>query len=157
MRMITRRFSLKLLAISLLSLVPGLQKPGKGATASLPPPEIPLENRLREVLQGRNPVAGKVKLIINSIIEDGGFVPVGIEFDELLSGSDPLESLSLTVDDNPDPLILTVRPNPRHGVGSFHTRIRMRKSSRVAVYAATRNGMVYFAEKKITVTAGGCN
>lgn len=155
--MFSRRHSLKLLVLSLVAAFAGLPKKALSANAPLPPPDISLNKRLQEILKGRKPIAGKIKLRINPIIEDGSIVPLKIDFAALFSDADPLASIDLIVDKNPDPLIFSVQPNPDYAAGLFHTRIRMRQSSRVAVYASTQGGQLYFMEQEVSVTAGGCN
>ena len=154
--MLSRRWVLKWILASIPVMAGGIPKSARAASATLPPPEIPLDKRLSEIVKGKNPVKGKIKLLINPIIEDGSVAPLKIEFDALLSDPDILTTIDLIVDKNPDPLIFTLRPHPEHTAGFFHTRIRMRESSRVAVYASMKSGKVYYEDLDVAVTAGGC-
>jgi len=151
----SRRGLLRVLGLSLLAMISGTERLLRAATK--PPAEVPLAQRLEEVLKGRRPQAGGLKLDIPTVAEDGSVVPTTLHFGELMQSTGHLQKVSLIVDNNPDPLILTIpTPSPHLG-GSLFTRIRMRKSSRVALYAETKDGKLYVAEKNVQVTAGGCS
>ncbi|MDH5753581.1 MAG: thiosulfate oxidation carrier protein SoxY [Deltaproteobacteria bacterium] len=121
-----------------------------------PPPEIPLQKRLDEILSGAKGSSGLVKMEIADLAEDGSVVPIGVKLD--LSSSDyaKVDSVYLIADKNPDPLLASFKINPAHGVSMLETRIRLRETTRVAAYCRTSDGKVFMAEAKVEVTAGGC-
>ena len=157
MSSLTRRKVIYSMAVVVATAVLGVcKKITRAIPQQIPPADISLHKRLGEVLRGRTPVPGKIHLKIPAIVEDGSVVPVTIQFGELLSAPEQTEQIALVVDNNPDPLILTIRPKAHIETDFLFTRIRMRKSSRVAVYASTGGGRVYMDQAQVQVTSGGC-
>ena len=84
------------------------------------------------------------------IAENGAVVPVGCA--STLPG---VKRLMLLVEKNPNALAAafdvtdSVEPN-------FKTRVKMGQSSNVFAVAMTGDGKVFFAQKEIKVTLGGC-
>ena len=153
----TRRRFVKTTLVFISALATGLTgKFARTEAASKPPLEVPLDFRLDEILNGKRPEKGKISLKIPPLVEDGSIVPTEISFKDIDAASLKGATISLIVDKNPDPLIFTFYPNPALGITSIATRIRMRESSRAAVYALTSDGRVYMDEVRVEVTAGGC-
>ncbi len=101
-------------------------------------------------LYGHPPQASEqVVLKTPEIAENGAVVPVTVSTD-----IDGVESISVYVEGNPNPLAATFELTP-YAVASVSTRIKMGKTSNVvaAVYA---KGRVYTATQEVKVTIGGC-
>ena len=90
-----------------------------------------------------------VKLRTPDIAENGAVVPVTVATD--ISG---VESISLLVDENPNPLSASFTLSP-DAVADISFRIKMGKSSTVRALVKTSN-KVYMATSEVKVTIGGC-
>ena len=97
------------------------------------------------------PVDSKdVTLIGPDIAENGAVVPVGVS--TALPGA---KRLLLLVEKNPN--VLAAAFDVSDAVdANFSTRVKMGQSSNVYAVALMRDGKVFFAQKEIKVTLGGC-
>ncbi len=83
------------------------------------------------------------------IAENGAVVPVTVS--TTLSG---IESISLFVEQNPNPLAATFNLAP-NTLGNISTRVKMGKTSNV-IAVVKAGGKMYSARKEVKVTIGGC-
>ncbi len=83
------------------------------------------------------------------IAEDSSKVPI-----QVYAPVDGVQKISLLIEANPAPLISVVHIDDRTEP-YISIRAKMRETSRVTAIVHTANG-VFRAERKITVTAGGC-
>ena len=97
------------------------------------------------------PVASKdVTVTAPDIAENGAVVPVGAA--TALPG---VKRLLILVEKNP--AVLTAMFEPSEAVeANFSTRVKMGQSSNVIAVALMNDGKVWFAQKEVKVTLGGC-
>ena len=102
-------------------------------------------------LGGGAPMASKdVTITGPDIAENGAVVPVGAS--TTLAG---VKQLALMVEKNPNALAAVF--NVTDAVEpSVSTRVKMGQSSNVFAVAIMNDGKVYYAQKEIKVTLGGC-
>jgi sulfur-oxidizing protein SoxY len=104
-----------------------------------------------KALGGSAPVESKeVSVSGPDIAENGAVVPVGCS--TTLAGA---KRLMLLVEKNPS--VLAAVFDLGDGVdASFNTRVKMGQSSNVMAVAVMADGKVFYAQKEIKVTLGGC-
>ncbi len=136
---------------------PGKRAEAAAELAPVPPPIYTLEERLDPFLAGREAIAERVSLDIPAIAEDGSVVPVEISLDSPMTEADHLRALWLFVDNNPDPLIFSVKLHPSLGGSRWKMKIRMRESSRVRAIAEMNDGKLYLGEAEVEVQISGCD
>ena len=90
-----------------------------------------------------------IKLKAPDIAENGAVVPVSVSSD--LAN---VESISILVDGNPNPLASTFELS-ENSVADVSTRIKMGKTSNV-IALVKADGKVYKAVQEVKVTIGGC-
>ncbi|PCH52372.1 MAG: thiosulfate oxidation carrier protein SoxY [Cellvibrionales bacterium] len=90
-----------------------------------------------------------VKLRTPDIAENGAVVPVSIS-----TKIEGVESISLVVDENPNPLSASFNLTP-DTVADISFRVKMGKSSTVRALVKTSD-KVYMATREVKVTIGGC-
>ena len=97
------------------------------------------------------PVASKdVTVTAPDIAENGAVVPVGAA--TALPG---VKRLLILVEKNP--AVLAAMFEPSEAVeANFSTRVKMGQSSNVIAVALMNDGKVWFAQKEVKVTLGGC-
>jgi len=91
----------------------------------------------------------EVKLKVPKIAENGGAVPVSVKTD---MGN--VESISIFVKDNPQPLTATFQI-PTGTLADVSTRIRLAQTSTVTVVIKA-GGKLYSQSQEVKVTIGGC-
>jgi sulfur-oxidizing protein SoxY len=124
--------------------------------AKEPPPDHTLEERLTPILAGRTPKMERVTLTLPEIAEDGAVVPVGIAVDSPMTEKNYVKTVYLIVDNNPDPLIFTIKAFPALGAAEWQSKIRMAGPSPVRALAEMNDGTLYGAQVEIHVNKGGC-
>lgn len=83
---------------------------------------------------------------------DAALVPVSIE----LSGTQPIKSVWLVIDNNPGPLAGHFKFGPQADPRSIKTRVRVNEYTFVHAVAETSDGTLYSTEKFVKA-AGGCS
>ncbi|HOP22071.1 MAG TPA: thiosulfate oxidation carrier protein SoxY [Gammaproteobacteria bacterium] len=91
----------------------------------------------------------KISLVAPEIAENGAVVPVQVS-----STLDDIESISLFVEKNPNPMTAEFKMFP--GLEpDFKVRVRMGETSKV-IAVVKAGGKAYTAESEVKVTIGGC-
>jgi len=99
---------------------------------------------------------GTVVLDAPQTAEDAGIVPITVRIPP--SVTQPLKSMTLIIDKNPNPVVATLRFGPAAGSGgerSLSTRVRVDTFSHVRAIVETEDGTLHMATKFVQA-AGGC-
>jgi sulfur-oxidizing protein SoxY len=99
---------------------------------------------------------GLVVLETPSKVEDAALVPLTVRIPPSVRGK--IKSLTLFIDNNPDPKVATLNFGPAAGTGgerSFSTRVRVDNFSHVRAILETEDGSLHMT-KKFLAAAGGC-
>ena len=108
--------------------------PAAGAT------EEAMSEAIRD-LTGEAPLsAGKVKLELPSIVENGNTVPLTVSVESPMTEADHVESIHIFNQKNPQPYVAVFHLGPRAGKASVATRIRLADSQRVVAIARLADG-----------------
>jgi sulfur-oxidizing protein SoxY len=100
---------------------------------------------------GQTPVANAGVVISGpDIAENGAVVPVGCS--TTLAG---VKRLAILVEKNPNALAASFDVSDAVEA-TFNTRVKMGQSSNVYAVALMNDGKVFFAQKEVKVTLGGC-
>ena len=108
-----------------------------------------LQKTLEDLLQGRDPIEGKVSLTVPGIAENGAQVRVSVKTD-----LPDVETISLLVEKNPVPLTSQFIMN-RYSKPAVAINLKVRETSRV-IALVKADGKFYIAGSEVRVTAGGC-
>lgn len=90
-----------------------------------------------------------IRIEMHETIEDGSVVPIKIQ-----ANLPNLESITILVEKNPNPLIAIFHLNPLC-TGSIETRIKVGEPSMLTVIAKS-DGQLFSAKKMVNVILGGC-
>ncbi len=99
---------------------------------------------------------GMIVLETPAKVEDAALVPLTVRIPPHVKGQ--LKSLSLFIDNNPDPKVATLAFGPAAGSGgerSFSTRVRVDNFSHVRAVLETEDGSLHMTTKFLAA-AGGC-
>ncbi len=113
---------------------------------------------LRQQAFGDRPIQedGMVVLEAPQKVEDAALVPLTVRIPPSVKGK--LKSLTLFIDNNPDPKVAKLTFGPAQGTGgerSFATRVRVDNFSYARVVLETEDGSLHMATKFLAA-AGGC-
>ena len=114
------------------------------------------EDMMKEAIGGATPVAGKVKVDLPEIAENGNTVPYKIHVESPMSEKDYVKSLHVYATGNPGPQIIDAMFTPLSGKAYVKSRMRLAKTQDVVVVALMSDGKAYMGKTTVKVTIGGC-
>jgi len=106
---------------------------------------------------GEAPVrAGKVKLDIPPLVENGNTVPMTVSVASPMTAEDHVKSIHVFNEKNPQPNIGNFHLGPRAGRAQVATRIRLADSQKVVAIARLSDGSFWSATVDVVVTLAAC-
>ncbi len=148
MQYINRREALAVgAAIAATAVVPSL------ARAQAP-------NNAAQVIEGftggKAPGAGKIKLELPDVAENGSSVPLTFTVDSPMTDASYVSEVIVVSEGNPNALIATLLFTPLAGKAEAAVRIRLATTQNVVVVAKMNDGATFVEKKQVKVTIGGC-
>src|SRR5215475_3833903 len=115
-----------------------------------------LSSAIRNVV-GEAPVkAGKVKLDIPPLVENGNTVPMTVSVASPMTADDHVKSIHIFNEKNPQPNIGNFLLGPHAGRAQISTRIRLADSQKVVAIARLSDGSFWSATADVVVTLAAC-
>ena len=106
---------------------------------------------------GEAPVqAGKVKLDIPPLVENGNTVPMTVSVDSPMTAEDHVRSIHVFNEKNPQPNIGNFYLNPSSGRAQISTRIRLADTQKVIAIARLSDDSFWQVTADIVVTLAAC-
>ncbi len=100
--------------------------------------------------------AGKIKLDLPTIAENGLVVPMNFEVESPMTEKDYVKSVHFFADGNPNPQVANFHFTPLSPKASAQVRIRLAQTQSIIAVAEMSDGKLYTAKKEVKVTIGGC-
>src|SRR5262245_28388977 len=100
--------------------------------------------------------AGKVKLDIPPLVENGNTVPCTVTVESAMTAADHVKAIHIFAEKNPQPYVIGVALGPRAGRASVSTRIRLRDTQNVLAVAELSDGTFWSDRANVIVTIGAC-
>jgi sulfur-oxidizing protein SoxY len=100
--------------------------------------------------------AGRVKLDIPPLVENGNVVPCTVTVESPMTAADHVKAIHVFAEKNPQPYVISVALGPRAGRASVSTRIRLRDSQTVLAVAEMSDGTFWSGTASVTVTISAC-
>jgi len=108
-------------------------------------------------LYGDKPMAaGRIRLDVPEIAENGLVVPVNVEVESPMTEADHVKSVHIYADGNPLPGIVSYSFTPACGKASAAARMRLAQTQNIVCVAEMSNGALHMAKANVKVTIGGC-
>ncbi|MBI3706269.1 MAG: thiosulfate oxidation carrier protein SoxY [Proteobacteria bacterium] len=111
---------------------------------------------LNKAVGGKQPQAGKVRIRMPEIAENGNTVPITVAVDSPMTGQDFVKAVHVVTDNNPRPELMSVFFTPLSGKAEVSTRIRLAQTMNVIAYAEMSDGSLWSGRAEAKVTIGGC-
>lgn len=143
---LSRRQVLRAVAAGTIVLVPGL---------ALASPEQVAEE-VKKLFPGKTPVAGKIKLDLPTIAENGLVVPVNFEVESPMTEQDYVKSVHFFAEGNPNPQVASFFFTAMLPKAAAQFRIRLAQTQGIVAFAEMSDGKVYTTRREVKVTIGGC-
>lgn len=100
--------------------------------------------------------AGRVKLDIPPLVENGNAIGVTVEVESPMRADDLVRRIALFNEKNPQADIAVFRLGPRAGRARIATRIRLATSQTIVAVAEMSDGSFWSSEASIVVTLAAC-
>lgn len=122
--------------------------------ASATPEKVAEE--IKKLFGDKKPEAGKIKLDLPSIAENGLVVPLAFEVESPMTAADYVKSVHIFAEGNPSVGVAAFHFTPMSPKAAGAIRIRLAKSQDIVAVAEMSNGAIYTVRKEVKVTIGGC-
>ncbi|MDB5636408.1 MAG: sulfur oxidation protein SoxY [Bradyrhizobium sp.] len=100
--------------------------------------------------------AGKVKLDVPPLVENGNTVPMTVSVTSPMTAEDHVRSIHVFVEKNPQPNVGNFVLGPRAGRTQVSTRIRLADSQKVVAIAKLSDGSFWSVSADVVVTLAAC-
>jgi sulfur-oxidizing protein SoxY len=132
-----------------------------GAQAQLPPNiaalrRAALEEAVRKVTGGAQPRAGRVKLDLPPLIDNGNAVPLSVTVESPMTPADHVRAIHVFTEKNPQPNVLNAQFGPRAGRARIATRVRIADTGTVVALAQMSDGTFWSDSVSVVVTLSAC-
>ena len=130
-------------------VVVALVRPARAATERL-------EAAIR-AFAGEAPIgAGRVRLEVPPLVENGNAVPLTVSVDSPMTTDDRVRSIAVFNERNPQPNVITALFGPRAGRAELSTRIRLSTSQRLVAVSEMSDGSFWSDSAQVVVTLAAC-
>lgn len=142
-----------------LAVASGLAAAALAPAARAQMTRTPLNNMpeaIRKVVGNATVRAGKVKLNVPPLVENGHLVPLTVSVDSPMTEKDHVKAIHVFTERNPLPEMVTVRLGPRAGRAQVSTRVRMADTQNVVAIAELSDGSFWSDSAHLIVTLAAC-
>ena len=115
-----------------------------------------MQDAIRKVVGTAQVSAGRVKLDVPPLVENGSTVPLGISIESPMTVADHVQAIHVFTEKNPQPDVVSFRFGPRAGRASVSTRIRLADTQTVVAIAQLSDGSFWSARADVVVTLAAC-
>lgn len=105
---------------------------------------------------GAAPTAGRVKLDVAALVDNGNAVPVTVSVESPMSATDHVTAIAIFNERNPQTDVATFTLGPRAGKAQVATRIRMATSQKLTAVARMSDGSFWSSSADVIVTLAAC-
>lgn len=130
-----------------------LQLAGAGAANATPET---MAAAIHAVTGGAVVNAGRIKLDIPPLVENGNTVPVTVSVSSPMTPADHVRSVHVFNEKNPQPNVANFHLGPRSGRAQVSTRIRLADTQRIVAVARLSDGSFWSASADVVVTLAAC-
>ena len=100
--------------------------------------------------------AGRVKLDVPPLVENGNTVPLTVSVTSPMTAEDHVKSIHVFVEKNPQPNVGNFVLGARAGRAQLSTRIRLADSQKIVAVAKMSDGSFWSATADVVVTLAAC-
>jgi sulfur-oxidizing protein SoxY len=115
-----------------------------------------MQDAIRDFIGGAAVRAGRVKLDIPPLVENGNSVPLAITVESPMTEGDFVKTIAVFNEKNPQPNIGVFHLGPRSGRAFVSTRIRLGDSQNITAIAQMSDGSFWSGSVELIVTLPAC-
>lgn len=115
-----------------------------------------MQDAIRDFIGGAAVRAGRVKMDIPPLVENGNSVPLGITVESPMTDGDFVKAIAVFNEKNPQPNVAIFHLSPRSGRAFVSTRIRLGDSQNITAIAQMSDGSFWSGSVELIVTLPAC-
>ena len=115
-----------------------------------------MQDAIRTVVGSARVTAGRVKLELPPLSENGNAVPLTVSIESAMTERDHVKAIHVFTEKNPQPDVVSFRFGPRAGRASVATRIRLADTQTVMAIAELSDGSFWSGSASVVVTLAAC-
>jgi sulfur-oxidizing protein SoxY len=115
-----------------------------------------MEEAIRKVVGSARVNAGKVKVELPPLSENGNAVPLAVSVESPMTEADHVRAIHVFTEKNPQPEVASFRLGPRAGRATVGTRIRLADTQTVVAISELSDGSFWSASATVVVTLAAC-
>lgn len=115
-----------------------------------------MQQAIAKVVGSARVSAGRVKLELPPLSENGNVVPLAVSVESPMTADDHVRAIHVFTEKNPQPDVASFRFGPRAGRASVATRIRLADTQSVMAIAELSDGSFWSASAAVVVTLAAC-
>lgn len=115
-----------------------------------------LEEALRKVSGGKEIRAGRVKLDVPPLVDNGNTVPISVAVESPMSAADHVKTITVLTEKNPQPYVVRAHLGPRAGRAGISVRGRIADTGNVIAIAEMSDGTYWSDTISVVVTLSAC-
>lgn len=121
-------------------------------------PDIPraTQEAIAEVTKGVQVSAGRVRVTMPKLAENGRSVPFTLAVESPMSETDYVRTVHVFAGKNPIPTVARFHFAPQSGDAYVKTRVRLADTQHVVALAEMSDGSFWTGQTHVVVTLGGC-
>jgi sulfur-oxidizing protein SoxY len=115
-----------------------------------------MQDAIRKVVGSARVNAGRVKLDLPPLSENGNAVPLTVSVESAMTPADHVKAIHFFNEKNPQPDVVSFHLGPRAGRATVSTRIRLADTQTVVAIAELSDGSFWSARAAVVVTLAAC-
>lgn len=115
-----------------------------------------MQDAIRKVAGAATITAGRVKLELPPLSENGNAVPLAVRVESPMTEKDHVKAVHVFTEKNPQPDVVSFHLGPRAGRATVATRIRLADSQTVIAVAELSDGSFWSDRASVVVTLAAC-
>jgi sulfur-oxidizing protein SoxY len=115
-----------------------------------------LAEAIRKTTGGAPVRAGRVKLDLPPLIDNGNVVPLSVEVESPMTEAEHVKAIHVFTERNPQPYVVSAHLGPRAGRARIATRVRIADTGVVAAIAQMSDGSYWSGSVSVVVTLSAC-
>lgn len=115
-----------------------------------------MRTALEKITGGKPMTAGRVKLDIPPLVENGNTVPVTVTVESAMTAADHVRAIHVVTEKNPQPNVISCRLGPRAGRAIVSTRCRLADTQTVIALAEMSDGSFWSDSVSVIITLSAC-
>ena len=115
-----------------------------------------MQDAIGKVVGGARVNAGKVKLELPPLSENGNAVPLSVKIESPMTAADHVRAIHVFTEKNPQPDVVSFHLGPRAGRANVSTRIRLADTQTVVAICELSDGSFWSDRADVVVTLAAC-